>query len=180
MSDITPELYCTNHPKTATSLRCNRCEKPICKKCAVLTPIGYRCKACVSGQQKVYETARWYDYPLAFCLVGFLSFLGSLLALVLQFFIFFLAPVVGFVISEAARWVIRRRRASKLFKTAALAAALGAIPIVIYGVVIAILAVVFNGASGLFALVDLIWPVAYAIIVTATVYYRMSGIQVNY
>jgi hypothetical protein len=66
MIEKTEELYCANHPQTPTSLRCNRCEKPICPKCAVKTPIGYRCKECVRGQQKIFDTAQWYDYPLAF------------------------------------------------------------------------------------------------------------------
>ncbi|MEN6392186.1 MAG: B-box zinc finger protein, partial [Anaerolineaceae bacterium] len=35
MTDNPPTLYCTNHPQTETSLRCNRCDKPICTKCAV-------------------------------------------------------------------------------------------------------------------------------------------------
>ena len=43
MTDVTANtdtLYCANHPTIATSLRCNRCNKPICHKCAVLTPVG--------------------------------------------------------------------------------------------------------------------------------------------
>ena len=27
-------LYCVNHPNTPTTLRCSRCEKPICLRCA--------------------------------------------------------------------------------------------------------------------------------------------------
>ena len=51
-------------------LRCNRCERPICTECAVLTPTGYRCKECVRGQQKVFDTAKWFDYPLAIIVGG--------------------------------------------------------------------------------------------------------------
>ena len=78
MSDTPPTLYCANHPTVETTLRCNRCEKPICTKCAVLTPTGYRCKECVRGQQKLFETAQWYDYVIVFIVVGVLSFLGIL------------------------------------------------------------------------------------------------------
>ena len=31
-------LYCYIHPNRPTSLRCNRCERPICAEDAVLTP----------------------------------------------------------------------------------------------------------------------------------------------
>ena len=46
------KMYCYNHPQRETVLRCNRCERPMCTSCAVLTPTGYRCKECVRGQQK--------------------------------------------------------------------------------------------------------------------------------
>ena len=58
-------LFCANHPDRETSLRCNRCEKPICSKCAVRTPTGYRCKECVRGQQKVFDTAENQDFIVA-------------------------------------------------------------------------------------------------------------------
>ena len=83
----TSTLYCVNHPNTETNLRCNRCEKLICTKCAVHTPTGYRCRECVRNQQKVFETALWYDYPLGFILAGLLSYIGSLIAPRLGFFV---------------------------------------------------------------------------------------------
>lgn len=88
-------LYCVNHPDRETLLRCNRCERPICPECAVLTPTGYRCKDCVRNQQKVFDTAQWFDYPLAVIIAGVLSFLGSLIANLLGFFTLFVAPVAG-------------------------------------------------------------------------------------
>ena len=66
-------LFCANHPNRETVLRCNRCEKPICTECAVLTPVGYRCKECVRGQQKVFETASWVDLLIAFIISGIVS-----------------------------------------------------------------------------------------------------------
>lgn len=54
-------LYCPVHPKEATTLRCNRCGRPMCSQCAVRTPVGYRCKECVRGQQKVFYTAKSVD-----------------------------------------------------------------------------------------------------------------------
>jgi hypothetical protein len=69
-----PKMYCANHPNVETSLRCNKCEKPICARCAILTPTGYRCKECVRGQQKVFETAKWLDYPLIFMIVAILAY----------------------------------------------------------------------------------------------------------
>jgi len=61
-------MYCYVHPDRETLLRCNRCERPICQSCAVLTPTGYRCKECVRGQQKIFEPrvggiTRWLLSP---------------------------------------------------------------------------------------------------------------------
>ena len=52
-----PTRTCANHPNRETMLRCNKCEKPICLQCAVLTEVGYRCKECVRGQQALYFNA---------------------------------------------------------------------------------------------------------------------------
>jgi hypothetical protein len=59
-------LYCANHPDTETLLRCNRCEKPICLRCAVLTDVGYRCKECIRGVQSSYFNAIPVDNVIGF------------------------------------------------------------------------------------------------------------------
>ncbi len=93
--DSTSSLYCYNHPQRETLLRCNRCERPICQSCAVLTPTGYRCKECVRGQQKIFDTARWWDYPLAFLTAGVISYFGSRVANLFGFFPILVRPVAG-------------------------------------------------------------------------------------
>jgi len=128
MTDASPKMYCSNHPNVETTLRCNKCEKPICAKCAFLTPTGYRCKECIKGQQKIFETALFLDYPIIFVVVALLAYLGSLIALRLGFFIILLAPIAGGVIAEVARFVTRRRRSKRLYILAAVAAVVGCIP----------------------------------------------------
>src|SRR4030067_155429 len=100
MSLQPPTLYCVNHPDVETTLRCNRCEKPICAKCAILTPTGYRCKDCVRNQQKSFETAEWYDYLMTFVVEISLSYVGSGLFRFLGFFTLFVAPIAGVIKSE--------------------------------------------------------------------------------
>jgi hypothetical protein len=39
-------LYCYRHPKSETYVRCGRCDEPICPKCAVQGPVGFRCRQC--------------------------------------------------------------------------------------------------------------------------------------
>lgn len=169
-----PILYCYNHPETPTTLRCNRCERPICPKCAVLTPTGYRCKECVRGQQKTFETARWYDYVLAALVAGGLAYLGSRLVSFIGFFTIFLAPIAGMVIAEAVRFVVQRRRSKRLFQVATLAAAIGSLPILL----LIILAALSGAGFGRY-LFALIWQGVYVFTITSTIYYRLSGIRMR-
>jgi MFS family permease len=175
MSDINePIFYCANHPDTPTTLRCNRCEKPICPKCAVLTPTGYRCNECVRNQQKIFDTALWYDYILAFLIGAILSYLGSLIVRFIGFFTIFLAPIAGVIIAEAIRAAVRRRRSKRLFQVATLAVALGSLP----ALMLLILGALAGGGFGGY-LFPLIWQGLYMVTIISTVYYRLSGIRIG-
>ena len=44
--------YCYGHPKTPTRLRCTRCDKPICPRCAVPASVGQHCVWCVAEAKK--------------------------------------------------------------------------------------------------------------------------------
>lgn len=166
MTDQPETIYCTNHPNTPTLLRCNRCEKPICIKCAVQTPTGYRCRECVRGQQKVFETSQWQDIPLALIVSSIISFLGSLIAGAMGFFVLFIAPIVGTIIAEAARAVTKRRRSQRLFIIVGVGTLLGALPWLLRGLIF--------GIS-----FRLLWQGIYTFIVTTTAYYRIRGIFLN-
>jgi hypothetical protein len=177
MNSSNPEsqekLYCTVHPNRETRLRCNNCERPMCLDCAVLTPIGYRCRECVRGQQKVFETALWHDYVLTVLIAGGLAFLGSLLASLIGFFILFLAPVAGFIIAEAVRRVTGRRRSKLLFQIAAGAAAAGSLIVVLPDLLVLIL------SQSAMPLLGLIWKGLYTFLVTSSVYARLAGIRIR-
>ncbi|HUQ44940.1 MAG TPA: hypothetical protein VM451_11115, partial [Candidatus Limnocylindria bacterium] len=40
------QMFCYRHPATETWLRCGRCDRPICNKCAIQGPVGSRCREC--------------------------------------------------------------------------------------------------------------------------------------
>jgi len=164
---MTEPLTCANHPETPTMLRCNRCEKPICGKCAVLTDTGYRCRECIRGQQKVFESATGVDYPVAFVVAAVLSFIGSLIAPRLHFFVILLSPIAGTIIAEAVRYAVRRRRAVGLFKVAAIGALTGSLPALLGNLI------------GRIDLLGLLWYGIYSATVTSTVYYRLRGMVLN-
>jgi membrane associated rhomboid family serine protease len=50
--DESEQLYCYGHPKTPTRLRCSRCERPICGRCAIPASVGQHCPECVAQARK--------------------------------------------------------------------------------------------------------------------------------
>jgi MFS family permease len=174
-------LHCANHPSTETTLRCNRCEKPICAKCAVLTPTGYRCKECVRGQQKVFDTAEARDYFIAVPVAGILSFIGGLIVPSLGFFTIFLAPAAGGIIAEIVRRTIQKRRSMRLFQFITAAVVIGAL-FPLCTTLLGFAAAFFMGENagnflGGFGF-SLIWRGVYTFVAASTVYYRLSGIRI--
>ena len=170
---IQDTIYCANHPQVATSLRCNKCGKPICTRCAVLTPVGYRCRECVRNQQHVFETALWYDYVVAAVIGIPLGAISAALLLRLGFFVFFLAPVAGGVAAEIVRAAVRRRRGRYLVWTAAGAFLLGVLPFIL----LPLAAILLGGGRGGFGLaISILWPIVYAALSTGTLYARLRGI----
>jgi len=166
-------IYCANHPGVETSLRCNKCGKPICAKCAVRTPTGYRCKECVRDQMKTFDTAGWVDYLLGFVTAGILGFLASLLASLISglsyigwILIVIGSPTAGMVIAEALRFVTRKHRSRPLFITIAAAVVLSALPIIILHLLsLDVFTLIFQGI--------------YLFIATPIIYTRLSGIQLT-
>jgi hypothetical protein len=176
MSETPTVLYCANHPNTATSLRCNRCEKPICPRCAVSTPTGYRCKECVRAMKKTFETAEWYDFPVAFFIVMVLAYLGSRLVSFVGFFTIFIAPMIGVGIAEVVRLAVHRRRSDRLYRVVAIAAVLGGLPQIL---ILLFMGAAFNSFQEMGVLLPLLWHVIYVFTLVSTVYYRLSGIQLR-
>jgi hypothetical protein len=172
-----PVLYCANHPDRETSLRCNRCNKPICTKCAVLTPTGYRCKECVKGQLKTFDTAELIDYPIAIVIAAILAYIGSVIAGALGFFTIFIGPVAGVIIAEAVRLATRRHRSKLLYQLTAAAAVLGSLP----RVLILLLAFFLGGGgSSIGVLLPMAFQALYIFLMVSSLYYRLRGISLSF
>lgn len=170
-----PPLTCANHPSVSTTLRCNKCDKPICAKCAVRTPTGYRCKECVREHQQTFDaafnTARWYDYLIALVVPAILSLAVSIgVALLTLFFwgliVLILAPAAGELIARLTQAALRRRRSRALYRLVAAGVVLGALPVIIFLLV----------TGGWFTLV---WEVIYLVIAVPLVYHRISSIRLS-
>jgi hypothetical protein len=169
-------LCCYAHPDRETMLRCNNCERPICAKCAILTPTGYRCKECVRGQQKVFETATPSDFIVAPLVAGGLSLLGSFLVPLLGFFTIFLAPIAGTGIGEIVSRITKRRRSKNLFYIIAGAVAVGAVPRLLL-ILLSLAGGLRFGGFNFFGLLPLVWQVVYLALSTGSAFYRLAGIK---
>jgi hypothetical protein len=45
-ADDSGALRCYRHPERETWVRCGRCDRPICPRCAMQGPVGFRCRQC--------------------------------------------------------------------------------------------------------------------------------------
>ncbi|MBN1311647.1 MAG: hypothetical protein JXB30_09525 [Anaerolineae bacterium] len=96
------KLFCTVHPTIETSLRCNKCNRPMCTKCAVRTPVGYRCKECVRGQQQIFYNARPIDLVIQGVVSFVLSLIGATLASLLGGGMLWIMLIVGLAVASGA------------------------------------------------------------------------------
>ncbi len=175
MSDLDTTLTCTFHPKRETQLRCNRCNSPICIKCAIHTPTGYRCSECIRSQQKIFITARWVDYLIAFVITGVISFLGSWLSYRMfgGIYTIFIALGAGWLAVWTVKKAINNRRSPLLIivmsVTAFLASLYPLISLIIYTNQEIRLYGYALGGGYLF----LIWYLAYSVIISSNVYFQL-------
>lgn len=179
-ANATP-TYCANHPTVETSLRCNRCEKPICSKCAIKSPVGYRCPECVKSQQKIFDTALWYDYLSAFVAAAISSALASVIVMAISgifwgMIVLFFAPFAGQIIARVIRLFIKNRRSPNLFYTASAGVVVGALPVLL-GQLFTLFVAFQYGQFSVWSLIPVAWIIAYLVLAVPSVYTQLSGIQ---
>jgi hypothetical protein len=121
--------YCEVHPERETSLRCNKCGRYMCVQCAVLTPVGYRCRQCVRQHEDKFYAGTNNDYMIAFAACAVLGGVAGFVSRYVPFFLFAFIigiPVGGFV-SEIVLRLTKRRRGRYSGEIAAAGIVLGGI-----------------------------------------------------
>jgi hypothetical protein len=172
-------MVCANHPNRETTLRCNRCGKPICTRCAVHTPVGYRCRECVRGQQTVFETVRPIDYVITVVVSAVGVGLATSILMILSFWGLIVAPVAGGALAEVVRWAVRRRRGRRLGLTAIIGGVFGLLPHLVLPAFL-LLGAISNprAAAGIGgAALGALLPVLISGLMISTLYARLRGIQ---
>jgi hypothetical protein len=128
-------LYCTVHPNVETSLRCNKCGRPMCVKCARRTPVGYRCRECVRGQQQIFYNSKTLDPVIQGVVTVVLSTMAAGLAIVIGgrmgfwgwFITFWAGSAAGALIADIAHRAAGRRRSQYSWLVVAGSVVLGAL-----------------------------------------------------
>jgi hypothetical protein len=137
----TSEQPCACGSNIRTRLRCSRCGKPICPRCMVASPVGYRCPECSKVQRSVV-----YDPSVAGLLKA--SVVGLVAAVAIGFFWgsypswgFYMALLMGFGVAESIAWASNYKRGREL---QALSIGMATVGIVASRVTIALLSPVLS------------------------------------
>lgn len=175
--ELTDDLFCENHPTVQTRLRCNKCGKPICTRCAVRTPVGYRCRACVNAQQRVfYADFKPSYYVVAGAIALPLSLVAGWIIPRLGWYTILLGPLAGGGIAEAARWAVRHKRGAYTWLVVCGSIVVGALPMVVLslipllGILPAAPGALAPLAGGLFRL---LWLAVYLVTAVGAAYARL-------
>jgi hypothetical protein len=125
---------CAADPSVETYLRCGRCEKPICPRCLIATPVGSRCRDCAQLRRLPMFVLGPVDYLKAIGAgLGSAILAGIVLARVLHlvpflgFLRFFLMAGFGYVVGEAVSRLTGNKQGNILGIIAGLAVVVGAI-----------------------------------------------------
>lgn len=124
------KTYCAVHPDRETSLRCNKCGRLMCVDCAILIPVGYRCRECVRGIQDKFFNASQTDYVILFAVTAVVAgVLGAIVGAVRipLLFVLLLGLPIGGALAELSLRAIGRRRGRYSAQIAAASAAIGAL-----------------------------------------------------
>ena len=122
--DVPSAEPCFNHPRRETMVHCGKCDRPICVKCMVQTPVGMRCRDCARLRRLPQFDV---DVPLlARSAAGGLatSAVSWLLITYVTYLSFFAAIAVGFAVA-AAMAPLAKRRTSRPLEVAAVVAVVG-------------------------------------------------------
>ena len=115
-----PLVRCAAHPDVETALRCGKCDKPICPRCLVETPVGMRCRECARlNRPPTYRVSGLYYARAAGTAFGLAIGIGVAWAFIeraLPFYLFtlFLAAGIGWVIGEVVSLSVNRKRGTGL------------------------------------------------------------------
>lgn len=113
-------MRCATHPGVETGLRCSKCDKPICPRCMVSTPVGARCPQCARvNKLPTFQVPAKYMFRAIGSGLGIAIVSGVIWGVVSSvlpglLFNLLLAAGVGYAIGEGISIAANRKRGTRL------------------------------------------------------------------
>jgi hypothetical protein len=108
-------LYCYRHPDRETYVRCGRCDQPICTRCAMIGPVGLRCRKCGTPARDPLSHLTPAQLALGSATSIGAGVFGGLIGLRIGIFAIFIGPIIGGTIAEAVLRVSGYKRGSLMY-----------------------------------------------------------------
>ena len=116
---MTEEMRCARHPNETTNLTCSRCDRPVCVRCMVYTPVGIRCSECARERRSGLNAPTATNVIRALGAALGIAALAGLTWGVFSAYGFWLALLLGFGGGEILSLAANRRRGPELQAVAA-------------------------------------------------------------
>jgi hypothetical protein len=94
---------CAFHPGVETEVRCSECDRYICPKDMVPTPVGYKCPVCAKPARSQYVVVKPDQLLKASLAGGAVGVLGGVVLAFVPIFGIFSGLIWGAATAEAAR-----------------------------------------------------------------------------
>ena len=142
-------LTCATHRDVATNLRCSKCDKLICPRCLVQTPVGARCRDCAQLRRLPTFVVSPLHYLRAVgASVGVGVVVGLVWSSVPGFFSLFIGPLVGYAVGESVSFSANRRRSLGLKLVAGIGVLLAFLVSRVADYLLFAFGALFSGAAG--------------------------------
>ena len=107
-------LYCYRHPNRETRLRCRTCDRPICSKCAIQTPVGFRCPEDGTVKNDPFSTFKPQQLVLAILVAVGGGTIAGIIANQVGYFSIVISFFAGAFIVEAEDRVVGLKRGPRI------------------------------------------------------------------
>src|SRR5574340_538337 len=94
---------CAFHPNVETNVRCVECDRYMCPKDYVTTPVGYKCKECAKQLASARRAVKPRQLALAILAAAAVGIAGAYLLAILGLYFWIAAIALGIATGEAAR-----------------------------------------------------------------------------
>jgi hypothetical protein len=103
-------MFCYRHPDRETWVRCGRCDRPICTKCAMQGPVGFRCRNCGTLANDPLRKIAPAQAVLGLAVAVGLGAVVAVVASRIGFFSIFISFFAGGFVAEAVTRLIGYKR----------------------------------------------------------------------